>query len=195
MKHIRESDGLRAASEEADTVLDRVMGGAPPSGGRAIRESRLLSWSGEVGVLEDGGAARLGASCLLQPAAGDVALVWAGGGGDRWVLAVLERSAASTPAVLRASSPIAIEAPRVGVSAGTFQVAAETILTSARNHHAVEDTSTQTSRVRVAQVSTDIRRASTVDDQIEGAFLQRIGTWLSSTAREARLRARTFLFE
>lgn len=191
--------GKHKSAAQADlpeeTVLDRVLGTPIAADTRALHEARVLSWSGEAGVLEDGSAARLGASCLLQPEAGDLALVWEGGDAGRWTLAVLQRRNAESAAVLRSPGPIAFEAPRVGVTAGTFQVAAETILTSARNHHAVEDTSTQTSRVRVAQVSTDIRRATTVDDKIEGAFLQRIGTWLSTTAREARMRARTFLFE
>lgn len=188
-------NNTRQAAADADTVLDRVLESAAPGDGRVLREARVLSWSADAGMLEDGGTARVGFSCLMQPAAGDLALVWEGGEAGRWVLAVLERGNVDAPAVLRSPSPIAMEAPRVGVSAGTFQVAAETILTNARNHHAVEDTSTHTSRMRVVQVGTDIRRASVVDDKIEGAFLQRVGSWISSTARDARMRARTFLFE
>lgn len=108
---------------------------------------------------------------------------------------MLHRPAANKPAVLTTSGPLAIEAPRIGISTQALHITSEDFLTCTRHRHAVEDTRTETSRVRVAQVGTDIRRTVTADDTVSGTFLQRAGTWISSTAREARLRARTFLFD
>ena len=73
-------------------------------------------------------------------------------------------------------------------------IAARDFLSSARNRHIVEDTRTETSRLRVTQVGTDIRRVTTSDETVDGTLLQRAGTWISTTVRDARLTARTFLF-
>ena len=158
-------------------------------------EAVISAWSDTAGVLAGGRAVRLGASCLLRPAPGDRVLVWRGSDGQGWVLAILQRADEDAAAVLATSHRLAIEAPRVGISAQAVHIAAEDLLTSTRNRHAVEDTRTVTSRVRVTQVGTDIRRVTTSDETVAGTFLQRAGTWISSTTREARLRARTFLFD
>ena len=68
------------------------------------------------------------------------------------------------------------------------------MLTSARNIQAVADVHTETSRLRLTQVGTDVRRAGNADHTVDGTLLQRIGTWVSTTARDARLTARSFLF-
>ena len=179
------------------SVLERMLaqGGADAPVSNLPHEAVISAWSDTAGTLAGGRAVRLGASCLLRPAPGDRVLVWAGSDGQSWVLAVLQRADEDAPAVLAASRPLAIEAPRVGISASAVHVAAEDFLTSTRNRHAVEDTRTVTSRVRVTQVGTDIRRATTSDDTVAGTFMQRAGTWISNTTREARLRARTFLFD
>ena len=41
----------------------------------------------------------------------------------------------------------------------------------------------------------DIRRVDTADERVSGTLMQRSGTWLSPTGRQARLKARSFLFE
>lgn len=189
------------APEPADpkTVLERMLarptGASVPMGGGAMHEATISAWSDNTGTLDSGHIARLGASCLLRPAAGDRALIWSGGDGQSWVLAVLQRPGDDPASVLATPGPLTIEAPKVGITAASVHVSAHELLTSTRNRHAVEETRTETTRVRVAQVGTDIRRATTADDQVTGTFLQRTGTWISNTAREARLRARTFLFE
>ena len=184
--------------DAAASVLERMLAGQQGEsafGKSGLHESTVEAWSGTVGTLAGGHTARLATSCLLQPVAGDRVLVWAQEGDMRWILSVIERQNAEAPAKLAFGGPLTIEAPRVGISANAVHVVAEDFLTSTRNRHAVEETRTETVRTRVAQVGTDIRRATTVDDQIEGTLLQRTGTWISSTAREARLRARTFLFD
>ena len=179
------------------SVLERMLaqGGADAHESNLPHEAVISAWSETAGTLAGGRAVRLGASCLLRPAPGDRVLVWPGSDGQDWVLAILQRGHEDATAVLAVSRPLAIEAPRVGISASAVHIAAEDFLTSTRNRHAVEDTRTVTSRIRVTQVGTDIRRVTTSDDTVAGTFLQRAGTWISNTTREARLRARTFLFD
>ena len=182
---------------EPASILRRVLARGDDEGpaGGALREMSVSVWTGTTGVLSDGCTARLGASCLLRPSPGDRVLIWSGDDRRNWVLSVLLRAADDATALLATPGPLAIEAPRVGISAGAVHIVSEDFLTSTRNRHAVEETRTETARVRVARIGTDIRRVNTADDAIEGTFLQRAGTWISNTAREARLRARTFLFD
>ncbi len=174
-------------------LLRRSATDQAPTG--TLGEAVVASWSEAAGLLADGRSVRQSASCLLRPMAGDRVLVWRGAGGRHWVLAVLERSDEKNAAVLAVPGPVAVQAPRIALSARAVHIAAEDFLTSTRNHHSVEDTRTATSRVRVSQIGTDIRRVTTADEQVHGTLLQRAGTWISNTAREARLRARTFMFD
>ncbi len=194
-KRASESPRNQRDSSVLERVLSKQTGGAP---GGALCEAIVAAWSETSGSLEDGRVAQSAASCLVRPAPGDRVLIWAGDEGEPsgkiWVLSVIERSG-DEALVLAASRPLAIKAPNVGVSAETMHIAARDFLTSTRNRHAVEDTRTETVRVRVAQVGADIRRADTVDEDVRGTFLQRAGTWISNTVREARLKARTFLFD
>ena len=192
--------GGSTTGSSASSVLEQVFArGGEASLDGSLGETVVATWAGTVGTLVDGRVARLAASCLLRPTPGDRVLVWLaaarrGSAGEGWIVAVIERASNET-AVLASASPLAIETPRLGISAGTVHIAARDFLTSTRNRHAVEDTRTETARVRVAEVGTDIRRATTADDQITGTLLQRTGTWISNTAREARFKARTFLFD
>ena len=192
------------AAEPSVSVLEQVFsrrGEAPLDG--SLGETQVATWAGTVGTLVDGRMAHLAASCLMRPCAGDRVLVWLAAsrqGGraalaaEGWIVAIIERASNAT-SVLASATPLAIETPCLGVSAGAVHIAARDFLTSTRNRHAVEDTRTETARVRVAEVGTDIRRATTVDDQVAGTLLQRAGTWIANTAREARFKARTFLFD
>ena len=182
---------------DSASVLGRVLACSDderPAGG-SLREASVSVWTGTAGVLCGGRTARLAVSCLLRPAPGDRVLVWSGDDGRSRVLSVLLRATDDATALLAAPGPLAIEAPRVGISARTVHIVSEDFLTSTRNRHAVEETRTETARVRVARIGTDIRRANTADDAVEGTALHRAGIWISNTAREARLRARTFLFD
>ncbi len=189
-----------SAPEEAPglSVLERALaqGEGPPAAMGAFREAQIAAWSDDrQGVLAGGRAAILSASCLLRPEPGDRVLVWSEGDGPNFVLAVLTRAGQDATAVLSSSAPLAIRAPRLAIASGSVQVECEELLTHAQRRHSIEDTATQTSRLRVAQVGVDVRRATTVDDEIAGTFLQRVGTWISNTTRDARLKARTFLFD
>lgn len=182
-----------AGAELLAHLLDGGGEAGSPRGG--LRDAEVVSWAEDRGMIGHGRAARLGASCLLRPEAGDRVLTWQGEGGC-WVLAVLERADREAPAVLADGvSHLAIRASNIALTGRAVHLAAEDFLTHTRNRHAVEHTRTETSKVRVSQVGNDIRRAVTVDDQVSGTLLQRAGTWLSSTLRDARLRARTFLFD
>lgn len=181
---------------DAASVLERMLARpAQPPGMGVMSETTVAAWTESTGTLADGRTARAGASCLLRPVAGDRVLVWSGEGGSRWILSVLERPDDTPAAVLATPGPLTVEAPRIGLAAGAVHIQAEDFLTTTRNRHAVEQTRTETVHVRVAQVGTDIRRATNATDEISGTFLQRAGTWISNTAREARLRARAFLFD
>lgn len=208
---VSETPAVHAPTEDAarTSVLARMLARGGDAAGE-FRETTIASWSGQSGTLENGRMAALAASCLLRPAPGDRALVWvrsapaapeagvADEAGDAaaacWVLGILQRPG-DAATVLSTPGPLAIEAPRVGVAAGTVQIAADDFISSVRNRHAVEDTRTESARVRVADVGTDIRRATSAIDEVSGTALQRAGTWISNTVREARLRARTFLFD
>lgn len=195
-----DSGGVPSAENPAgrapNTVLDRVFAAPEQQPGDALSEATVAAWSTSEGTLADGRRARVAASCLLRPAPGDRVLVWsaAAGAQDARVLSVMERPG-DGELVLASSRPLAIETPRFGLSARSVSVAANDFVTSARNRHAVEHTRTESVRLRVAQLGADVRRADTVSDEIGGTFVQRVGTWVSTTVREARLRARTFLFD
>ena len=156
-------------------------------------EAIVATWDETTGTLADGRTARLGASCLLLPAPGDRVLLWPGEN-QRWVLGVLDRADERT-ARLSVSGAVTIEANRIALTADAVHIQAEDFLTSTRNRHAVEDVRTETVNTRVAQIGTDIRRASHATDQVEGTVLQRAGTWISNTLKDARLHARSFLFD
>ena len=188
------AEGSPPGSPGRNSVLGRVLAGdAEPPPGDAFREAAVESWTSTHGTLADGRPARVAASCLVRPQAGDRVVVWAPDGGACWVTAVLERAGDAT--VLSAPGPLTIEAPRIGMVARTVHVTAGDFLTNTRSRHSVEDTRTEVARVRVADVGTDIRRTTTAADEVGGTFLQRTGTWISKTAREARFKARTFLFD
>ena len=177
-----------------DSVLERVLASdaqSPPGDG--FHEAAVASWTSTHGMLADGRVARVAASCLVRPQAGDRVVVWPSDSGVCWVTAVLQRAGDAT--VISAPGPLTIEAPRIGMVARTVHVSAADFLTNTRSRHAVEDTRTEVARVRVADVGTDIRRTVTAADEVSGTFLQRAGTWISNTAREARFKARTFLFD
>ena len=181
--------------ERASSVLEHMLAHPEPSRAGVMVESQVTGWTETTGILEDGRTARLGTSCLLRPVAGDRVVVWSGDGGERWVLGILDRPGKAPDAVLATTGPLTIKASRVGIAADAVHIHARDFLTSARNRHAVEHTRTETARMRVTQVGTDVRRAGHVSDEVEGTVLQRAGTWLSNTAREARLHARAFLFD
>ena len=186
--------GWSSRRSDPDSVLERVLAGdAEPPAGDTFHEATVAAWTSTHGTLTDGRTARAAASCLVRPEAGDRVVVWPSDSGVCWVSVVLERTGDAT--VLSTVGPLTIESPRVGVVAGTVHVSAADLLTSTRNRHAVEGTRTEVVRVRVADVGTDIRRATTATDDVTGTFLQRAGTWISNTAREARFKARTFLFD
>ena len=198
MKRAPVRTGGSSGPLSGESVLARVLahGETSPATPGVLAEAEVAAWSeGGRGVLAGGRAAVSSASCLLRPAPGDRVLVWSRSDGSSFVLAVLERASEETTAVLASSAPLAIEAPRIGMSSRVVQIGCEDLLTHARRRHSVDDTCTETARVRVAQVGVDIRRATTVDDEVAGTLLQRTGTWISNTMHDARLKARTFLFD
>ena len=179
----------------AASVLERMLAhpeGDPQPGSMA--DAVVASWADTTGTLADGGTVRLAASCLARPASGDRVLVWSSADDRRWVLAVLDAPQSRTT-VLAAPDGLAIEAPRVGVTAQAVHILADDFLTNARNRHAVEHVRTETVRTRVAQIGTDVRRASQATDEVEGTVFARAGMWISTTLKEARLHARAFLFD
>lgn len=185
-----------AGVNDTVSVLERMLAHPAQQPGMGVMsEMTVAAWTESTGTLADGRTARAGASCLLRPVAGDRVLVWSGEDGSRWVLSVLDRPDKTPAAVLATTGPLTVEAPRIGLAAGAVHIQAEDFLTTTRNRHAVEQTRTETVHVRVAQVGTDIRRATHATDEISGTFLQRAGTWISNTVREARLHARAFLFD
>lgn len=177
------------------SVLDRMLAEPArkkPSG--TLSEAFVATWAETRGTLTDGRLARLGASCLVQPAPGSRVLVWSDGNDGRWILHVLDQ-ADDKPASIIVPRPMDITAPRIALNADVVHIQAEDFLTSTRNRHAVEHVRTETVNTRVAQIGTDIRRASHASDDVSGTMLQRAGTWISNTLREARFHARAFLFD
>ena len=169
-----------------------------------LRQTAVVAWQDRRGTLTGGIPATAAASCLLRPATGDMVLAWCPDSGrTAHIVAVLVRAAdTDAPAVLASESALAVQAPSfrveaqsVSISGEIVQIGCEDLLTHAKNAHAVEGTRTESARVRVAQIGTDIRRATTVDDEVKGTLLQRTGTWISNTAREARFKARSFLYD
>lgn len=179
----------------AVSILERML--AEPRHARPIEglaEAVVNTWAETTGTLTDGRRAQLGVSCLVEPASGDRVLVWTGNNGQRWVLHVLDR-ADDQPARITMRRPLSVTAPRISLNADAVHIQAEDFLTSTRNRHAVEHVRTETVDTRIAQIGTDIRRASHASDEVEGTVLQRAGTWVSNTLREARFHARAFLFD
>ena len=144
--------------------------------------------------LENGSTAAMAPSCLVRPEPGDRVLVWRAGT-KRIAIAVLERKdAAAAATVVGCRTGLVLEAPRVSVRAESVHLRAGELLTSARAVHEVSRVSTQSAELRVAEIGTDIRRAKSARDEVEGTFVQRLGAWVSDTAREARIAARAMLF-
>lgn len=192
-----ESTGESAAAGTA-TVLDRMLGAGESPRPGVFAEAEVVTWSETCGTLGDGRLARLGESCLLRPGAGDRVLVWSGANGERWVISVLERverSGQENRMVVASPHALTIQAPRIALTAEAVHIQAGDFLSSTRNRHAVEQVRTETVRTRVAQIGTDIRRAGHATDEVDGTVLQRAGTWISNTLREARLHAKAFLFD
>ena len=142
--------------------------------------------------LESGVAAAVAPSCLVRPEPGDRVLVWRTGEGSVAV-AVLARAGGDALAI-GAEAEIRLESPRISVRAEMVRVLAGEVVTSANAVHEVSRVSTRSAELRVAEIGTDIRRAKTARDEVEGTFVQRLGSWVSDTAREARIAARTMLF-
>ena len=185
--------GEPTAAAESPLFVEHLLGRVDESSAPAhLMERNIRTWSGAVGTLSDGRMARAGFSCLVRPEPGDRVLVWPAED-ECWVLAVVHR-ASEQPAVISMPGAVALEASRLALAAESIHIAAGDLLTSTRNMQAVTDVHTETSRLRVTQIGTDIRRTGHADETIEGTLLQRIGTWMSTTAREARLTARSFLF-
>ena len=187
--------GAAPDGDGSASVLERMLAHPVPPRPGAMIETAVASWAETSGTLTDGRVARLGASCLLRPMAGDRVVVWSGADRERWVLGVLERPGEAPGAVLATPGPLTIRASRVVLAADAVHIHAQDFLTSTRNRHAVEHTRTETVHTRVAQIGTDIRRATHASDEVSGTVLQRAGTWISNTVREARLHARAFLFD
>ncbi len=181
------------AADDSPVFVEQLLrAGAEESPPGQLIEHDVLAWSGTAGTLSDGHTARTGFSCLVRPEPGDRVLVWPGKD-ESWVLAIMHRRS-EQPAVISMSGNAALEASRLSLAAESVHIAAGDLLTSARNMQAVSDVHTETSRLRVTQVGTDVRRVGNADDAVEGTLLQRLGTWVSTTARDARLTARSFLF-
>ena len=180
---------------ETSSVLERMLAHPRPPRAGVMIETEVAVWAETNGTLVDGRPAQLGASCLLRPMAGDRVVVWKDEEGQRWIVGVLHRPGEAAPSVLAARGPLTIQASRVALTAEAVHIHAHDFITSTRNRHAVEHTRTETVQTRVAQIGTDIRRATHASDEVQGTVLQRAGTWISSTAREARLHARAFLFD
>ena len=178
------------------SVLGCMLDAAPdtPSPG-SMFEACIGAWSGRSGTLGCGTPACRGLSCLIEPCVGDRVIAWCGHAGERWVLAVLDRPGDDFDCTLSTPGPMRLESPTIAVTARSFHVYAQDFLTSVRNRHAVEHIRTETVKTRVANVGTDVRRATHVTDQVEGTTVQRAGTWLATTVREARMHARAFLFD
>lgn len=192
-------DSVAEAEVHSDLHADRVPFSGHQQNGGSMLSACVRSWSGSEGILTDGSVAELAVSCLVCPQDEDVVLVWLPDANKEsnkvLILAVLARPNADTGTVIRSSGSFSIEAPSVSIMAGDVNISSENMLTNCKNHHLVEDVRTETTRLRVASVQTDIRKAGTVKDSIEGLFSQKIGMWFSWTAKEAKLRARTFLFD
>ena len=193
------SCGTRGARGDCDGVVGRLGLGRNTPAGReagfaALMEAVVATWAETMGTLADGHCARLGASCLVQPAPGNRVLVWSGDDGERWILHVLDQ-AEDQPTRIVVPRPLTVTAPRIALRADAVHIRAEDFLSSTRNRHAVEHVRTETVNTRVAQIGTDIRRASHATDEVDGTVLQRAGTWISNTVREARFHARAFLFD
>ena len=179
---------------DAASILERMLAKPPDVKPAGLSEAVVASWKETNGTLADGSVVRLGASCLVQPAPGDRVLTWSGHDHQRWILHVLEQV---DDQIARITMPraLTVSAPRIALHADAVQIRAEDFLTSAHNRHAVEHVRTETVNTRVAQIGTDIRRATHASDEVEGTVLQRAGTWISNTFREARFHARAFLFD
>lgn len=160
-----------------------------------VLEEEVVSESCDDGMgLENGSTASRAPSCLVRPEPGDRVLVWRTGG-ERVAIAVLERGDDSGVAtVVGSRTGLVLESSRVSVRAESVHLRAGELLTSARAVHEVSRISTRSAELRVAEIGTDIRRAKTARDEVEGTFVQRLGAWVSDTAREARIAARAMLF-
>ena len=182
----------RTAPEPALRPVRTLRADAGGRGPGGLEEDVVRECAGDAIGLGNGAKAAVAPSCLVRPEPGDRVLVWRTGR-DRIALAVLERRGSRVLAIATRGE-LSLEAARIAVRAEQVHFSAGELLTSAEAVHEVSRISTQSAELRVAEIGTDIRRARTARDEVEGTFVQRLGAWVSDTAREARVAARAMLF-
>ena len=192
------SSGLDTTGDRRRNVERRVR---PARSLRAVAVTRppgtldedvVRECTGEGVRLEGGEGATVAPSCLVRPEPADRILVWRSVE-ESIVVAVLARAGGRDLAI-GAQAGLRLQAPRIVVGAESLHLLAGELLTSARAVHEVSRVITRSAELRVAEIGTDIRRAATARDEIEGTFVQRLGSWVSDTVREARIAARAMLF-
>lgn len=178
-----------------DSVLEQLLTQPLPETPQVgLQQGRIKSWSKDQGILQDNHPVQLSPSCLVQPMINDQVLYWSGSHG-RYILQVLTQANPAAPTRLTSHTPLTIQAPVINLQSQSIQIKAQDFFSHVKHRHAVEQQRTETAKVRVVQVETDIRRAHRVFDNIKGGLIQRTGTWISRTVKTARHKARTFLFD
>lgn len=194
-EHQSDQEGSVSTDE---SVLGRMLTEEtnPPGGAdmHQMEEAMIARWSEKTGTLLDGRLVRMGNSCLVSPSTGDQVLVTSYKG-DCWLLAILKRADNNAKLTLSSSTRLDFQAPSITLITEKMNLTAEEFLSRVENRQCVEETHTQTSKLRVSEVETDIRTATTVEDSISGFRLQRMGQWLVNVAREARMTAKSFIFD
>ena len=180
-------------------VLERLLApGAPPEpAAGTFLSARVATWAEGAGTLEDGGSVRRAASCLVAPRPGDRVVVWRldAPSHEAWVTAVLERADADAALPLELGERASLDAGVLALRARQLTQGAGAIVVSAREHHLSADVQSVHAQARVAEIGTDVRRARHATDEVTGTRLQRAGTWLAHTLREARMSAKAVLFD
>ena len=158
----------------------------------------ITNWKEGEGLLASGKKARQSISCLVQPESGDKVLYWTDQSGDEpvaWIITVIARKDPLAPVSININAPLKIEAPEIGFQSDTISIVADDFYSSSQTRNVIEQNRTETIDFRISHIGTDQRNAGSVEDRISGSFVQRIGTWFTNTLKEARHKARTFMFE
>ncbi len=161
-----------------------------------LEQAIILEWSKDSKRLTDGRVVESGNGCLFKPEAQDRVLVMTTGSETRVVLvAILERQDSAMPMTLECPEGMRLQTNLLKMDATKMQINTTHLLSASQHHCLVEGTHTETSRLKVTQSDSIVREVGSLEDRVGGTLFQRMSNWLSTTATDVRMKAKSFLFE
>lgn len=158
-------------------------------------EGVIVEWFGRNGTLADGRKVCCGDAFSVQPQPQDRVLITKADGKQWWVMAILTRSRDDDTRALFSTDKVTVQAEQTIIVAERMQITATDFLSQTQNRHAIEENRVAHVNLRVVEVGTDIKTVSTAEDDTKGILLQRLGRWIFTALNDARLKAKSFIYD